>query len=155
MKHTVQSYGARNDKSMQTWMQLARSFNTIRQKEQQYITSFGITFGQFQVLEVLYHRGDMPISSITKLIDSTPGNMTVVVKNLKKEGYICVVKDEHDKRVSNLSITEKGGEVIKSLFSEHAQNLGGYFDIFSDEELETLFNLLKRLKKHNRKNHAV
>lgn len=150
MRQHVQSYGARNDKSMQTWMQLSRSFNSIRQKEQQYITSFGITFGQFQVLEVLYHRGDMPISTITKLIDSTPGNMTVVVKNLKKEGYICVVKDEKDKRISNLHITSKGEGVIGSLFTQHANNMGSYFDTFNDDELEELFALLRRLKKHNR-----
>ena len=150
MKQKVQSYGARNDKAMQTWMQLARSFNAIRQKEQSYVSEFGITFGQFAVLEVLYHRGDMPISTITKLTDSTPGNMTVVVKNLKKEGYVCVVKDEQDKRVSNLSITPKGEGVIASLFSQHANNIGSYFDIFSDDELDTLFDLLKRLKKHSR-----
>lgn len=141
------SYGIRADKSMQTWMQIFRSFNKIRAKEMFYIQSFDLTMNQFQVLEVLYHKGDLNVSSITKLTMSTPGNITVVLKNLKRDGYVDSLPNEKDKRASILSITQSGRDVIEKLFPDHAKNFEEYFKEFSIDEMETLFSLLKKLQK--------
>lgn len=147
MKTKIKSYGARADKSMQTWIQLLRVHNKISTKEINYFKSFNLTLNQFKVLEVLYHRGDLNIGSITKLTMSTPGNITVVVKNLKRDGWIETVSDTKDKRATNLSITQKGKEVIGSMFPSHAKNLEDNFSCLNDQELETLFELLRKLQK--------
>jgi MarR family 2-MHQ and catechol resistance regulon transcriptional repressor len=143
----LKSYGLSTDKAMITWIQLFRSYNKIRAKESLYIQSFDLTMNQFQVLEVLYHRGDLSIGAITKLTMGTPGNVTVVVRNLKRDGFISVIPHSKDKRTSILSITPKGKDVIERLFPEHAKNLKSYFEILNDDEMETLFNLLRKLQK--------
>ena len=143
----TQTYGKRADKSMQTWIQLFRVFNKIRAKESSYIQSFDITMNQFQVLEVLYHRGDLSIGSITKLTMSTPGNITVVVKNLKRDGYLETTLDNKDKRTSIVSISQKGKELIEKLFPNHAKNFEEYFKVLDDEETDTLFKILRKLHK--------
>jgi MarR family transcriptional regulator, 2-MHQ and catechol-resistance regulon repressor len=143
----TQTYGKRADKSMQTWIQLFRAFNKIRAKESSYIQSFDITMNQFQVLEVLYHRGDLSIGSITKLTMSTPGNITVVVKNLKRDGYLETTPDNKDKRTSIVSISQKGKELIEKLFPNHAKNFEEYFKVLDDEETDTLFKILRKLHK--------
>ncbi len=145
----IKTYGKEANLSMRAWIQLLRSYNKIRTKEQKYIQDFGLTMMQFQVLEVLYHRGDLNISAITKLVMSTPGNITVVVKNLKKEGYIKSIKDVKDKRVSILSISTKGKEIIEELFPDHAKNIQEWFSVFTNDEKETMFNLLRKLQKSN------
>ncbi|MDO8455111.1 MAG: MarR family transcriptional regulator, partial [Sulfurimonas sp.] len=109
--NTLKSYGLRTDKAMTIWIQLFRSYNKIRAKESLYIQSFDLTMNQFQVLEVLYHRGDLSIGAITKLTMGTPGNITVVVRNLKRDGFISVIPHSKDKRTSILSITPKGKDV--------------------------------------------
>lgn len=146
-RDNIKSYGFKADNSMRTWMQIYRSYNKIRAKESLYIQSFGLTMNQFQVLEVLYHRGNLNIGSITKLTMSTPGNITVVVKNLKRDGFIDSLPDVNDKRASILCITPKGKEVIEKLFPQHAKNFEGYFEGLDDSEMETLFNLLYKLQK--------
>ena len=143
----TQTYGKRADKSMQTWIQLFRAFNKIRVKESSYIQSFDITMNQFQVLEVLYHRGDLNIGSITKLTMSTPGNITVVVKNLKRDGYLETTLDNKDKRTSIVSISQKGKELIEKLFPNHAKNFEEYFKVLDNEETDTLFKILRKLHK--------
>ncbi len=143
----TQTYGKTADKSMQTWIQLFRAFNKIRAKESSYIQSFDITMNQFQVLEVLYHRGDLSIGSITKLTMSTPGNITVVVKNLKRDGYLETTLDNKDKRTSIVSISQKGKELIEKLFPNHAKNFEEYFKVLDDEETDTLFKILRKLHK--------
>jgi len=143
----VKTYGTVADKSMKTWIQLFRAYNKIRAKETSYIQSFGLTINQFQVLEVLYHRGDLNIGTITKLTMGTPGNTTVVVRNLKRDGYIVSKSDERDKRASILSITQKGSDLIEKLFPQHAKNLQSYFEVLDEDEMEILFHLLRKLHK--------
>lgn len=145
--NALKSYGTHTDKAMSTWIQLFRAFNKIRAKESLYIHSFDLTMNQFQVLEVLYHRGDLSIGAITTLIMGTPGNITVVVRNLKRDGLVNSAPDPKDKRSSILSITQKGKEIIEQLFPDHAKNLESYFKNLNDDEMETLFNLLRKLQK--------
>jgi len=143
----IKTYGTVTDKSMKTWIQLFRAYYKIRAKETSYIQSFGLTMNQFQVLEVLYHRGDLNIGTITKLTMGTPGNTTVVVRNLKRDGYIVSKSDEKDKRASILSIAQKGKDLIEKLFPQHAKNLKIYFEALDEDEMETLFHLLRKLHK--------
>ena len=146
-KISLKSYGKRTDAAMKTWMQLGRVVNKYTSREILYFTEHDLTFNQFKVLEVLYHRGNLNIGSITKLTMSTPGNITVVVKNLKRDGWITSICDPADKRASILSITAKGSEKMDEVFPQHSQNLKKTMDVLSDEELDTLSQLLKKVYK--------
>ncbi len=143
------SYGARTDKSMKTILRVERVSLKGHNLAVDYLSEFNLTFNQFKVLEVLYHRGDLNISSITKLTMSTPGNITVVVKNLKRDEWITSIKDPSDSRASILSITQKGKDVMAELFPNHAKNLHKFFEVLSDEELDTLYVLLDKVYKAN------
>lgn len=143
----VKSYGKRTDKSMQTWIQIVRAFNKIRTKELKYITECGLTMNQFEVLEVLYHRGDLQVGAITKLIMSTPGNVTVVVRNLARDGLVDTIPLPTDNRVRIVTITEAGKALIGGMFTKHAAHLKDYFEVLSDEEMVVMYDLLRKLQK--------
>jgi len=145
----VQNYDDRTTKSMKTIVKIDRFSLKFRNKLINYLNEFDLTFNQFKVLEVLYHRGDLSIGSITKLTMSTPGNITVVVKNLKRDQWITSIANEEDKRASILTITQKGVEVIEKVFPNHAQNIYKSFKVLNDQELDTLFELLNKVYKAN------
>ena len=147
MKKNVIDYGERVNKCLTTWMQVFRTFNKISNKEVVYINENDLTMNQFKVLEVLYHRGNLHVGAITKLTMSTPGNITVVIRNLKRDGLISSIQDPADKRASLLSISPEGKKVIGGMFGQHSKNLTSYFDVLSDEEVDTLFVLLRKLHK--------
>lgn len=146
---SLKSYGKRTDKSMQTVLRIERFRFKYHNNLINYLAEFDLTFNQFKVLEVLYHRGDLNIGSITKLTMSTPGNITVVIRNLKRDGWITSVKDPNDSRASILTITQKGISVIEELFPDHAKNIYKSFEILNDEELDTLYELLNKVYKAN------
>lgn len=148
-KSSLKSYGKRTDKSMRTVVRLERVSLKLHNQVVNYLSKHDLTFNQFKVLEVLYHRGDLNIGAITKLTMSTPGNITVVVKNLKRDGWITSIKDPNDNRASILTITPKGVEVIEEVFPNHAKNLHKSMEVLSDEELDTLFELLNKVYKAN------
>jgi MarR family 2-MHQ and catechol resistance regulon transcriptional repressor len=148
-KKILKSYGSRTDKSMKTLVRLERTSLKINNLTVNYLSQHDLTFNQFKVLEVLYHLGDLNISSITKLTMSTPGNTTVVVRNLKRDGWITSIKDPNDSRASILSITQKGIEIIEKVFPTHANNLTKALEVLSDEEMNTLYDLLDKVYRAN------
>ena len=145
----VKSYGTRTDKSMKTVVRLEKASLKITNFTVHYLSKHNLTFNQFKVLEVLYHVGDLNVGSITKLTMSTPGNITVVVKNLKRDEWITAIKDPNDSRASILSITQKGKEIIEEVFPNHAKNLTKAMEVLNDEELDTLYGLLNKVYKAN------
>ncbi|MCR8710240.1 MarR family winged helix-turn-helix transcriptional regulator [Aliarcobacter butzleri] len=146
---SLKTYGTRTDKSMKTVVRLEKTSLKITNLTINYLLKHNLTFNQFKVLEVLYHLGDLNIGSITKLTMSTPGNITVVVKNLKRDNWITSVKDPNDNRASILSITQKGKEIIEEVFPNHAKNLTKAMEVLNDEELDTLYDLLNKVYKAN------
>ncbi|MDH4945295.1 MarR family transcriptional regulator [Sulfurimonas sp. C5] len=150
MKLKVKSYGEHQDKVLKTVFQLHRTDNRLVTDEAKYFLEHGLTYNQFKVLEVLYHRGNLSIGEITKLTLSTPGNTTVVVKNLKRDGWISSIQNEKDKRSFCLSLEPKGKEIIENIFPGHINNLVEKMDVLSDDELDTLYKLLRKVQKHEK-----
>jgi MarR family transcriptional regulator, 2-MHQ and catechol-resistance regulon repressor len=146
---SLKSYGSRTDKSMKTVVRLGRADLKINNLTINYLSKHNLTVSQFRVLEVLYHIGDLNIGSITKLTMSTPGNITVVVRNLKRDEWITSIKDPNDSRASILSITQKGIDIIEKVFPTHANNLNKALEVLSDKELDTLYDLLDKVYKAN------
>lgn len=149
-KNSLKSYGEKLDKSMRTVMRLVRVAHILNKKTEHFLSKHTLTYNQFKVLEVLYHRGDLNISSITKLVMGTPGNTTVVVKNLNRDGLILSKKDPNDNRASILSITSKGVEIMEEVFPNHAKNLNEFLDVLSVDELDTLYDLLNKIYKEKK-----
>ncbi len=133
--------------SLSTWVELMKAFNKIRSLELGLIEANNLTIGQFGLLELLHHRGAQTIGAATKLAMSTPGNMTVVVKNLIKSGLITSEKHENDKRSAVLSITDKGNELIASIFPEHSKRINNFLSALSTEEKEVVRAMLRKLNK--------
>ena len=64
---SLKSYGEKTDKSMKTVMRLLRVAHILNNKTELFLSKHNLTFNQFKVLEVLYHKGDLNISSIQNL----------------------------------------------------------------------------------------
>lgn len=144
----VQSYGIHEDIVLRAHIELSRSLIKIRSKETVWLAERDLTLPQFGILESLYHLGKLSVGQITKLTLSTPGNMTVIIKNLQMKGLIRILTAKEDRRIKILEITEKGSELIKSIFPAHVENLTGWYDkALNEEELQTLSRLLRKLEK--------
>jgi MarR family 2-MHQ and catechol resistance regulon transcriptional repressor len=144
-------YPHRTQKAMSTWISLVRVFQKIRAYELEHITASGLTMNRFEVLEALYHKGELAISQITRLISSTPGNVTVVIRNLERDALITTRTDDSDARVRIACITEAGAELIAGMFDEHSKRLQSCFDALADDELELLLGTLRKLYKTDTK----
>jgi len=122
------SYGKHEDIVLRAHIELSRAFLKIRAKEIAWLAQQGLTLTQFAILEALYHLGELSVGEITKVILSTPGNMTVVIKNLHTKGLIEVFPSPKDKRIKILRITSEGRAIIETIFPGHVEHLVSLYD---------------------------
>jgi MarR family 2-MHQ and catechol resistance regulon transcriptional repressor len=100
----------------------------------------------FAVLEVLLHKGPLPVNTIGKKVLLTSGSITTAVQRLEKQGWVSRLPDERDRRKVTIELTPAGRERIESAFSEHAARLEEAFSPLSDEEKTMLIPLLRKLR---------
>lgn len=123
-----------------------RANNTIVKQELETIKKHQLTPCQFGVLEALYNKGDLRIQDLIDKLLSTSGNMTVVIRNMIRDGYITKLPDCSDKRASRISLTDFGRTTIEKILPEHYDNIGRIFSVLTTEEQAQLASLLKKFK---------
>ena len=143
---TIKELIKENELDLSTLVVFTRAEHTIHRKEYQTIKESGLTPAQFGVLEALYNKGDLRINELIEKILTTSGNITVVIKNLEKEGLIQKNADPKDKRSCIVSLTDKGKQYIEAVLPKHIDNIRDIFSILSDEEKRVLKGILKKFK---------
>lgn len=113
------------------------------------IREAGLTQTQFGILDVLYVLGDMTINRIKEKTLATSGNMTVVLKNMERDGYIRRKVCPNDKRSFEFSITELGRQKFEEVLPKHRQIIDEVFSIYTEAERQELIRLLKKFKQFN------
>jgi len=135
-----------NGLALSTFVVFSRAEHAIHEKEMKTIKQSGLTAMQFGVLEALYNKGPLKICEVMEKLLTTSGNITVVVKNLERDGLIRKEQDPKDGRACKLAITEEGKKTMERVLPAHYANIGAIFGALSDEEMRTLKEILKKFK---------
>lgn len=143
---TIKELIKENELDLSTLVVFTRAEHTIHRKEYQTIKESGLTPAQFGVLEALYNKGDLTVNELISKILTTSGNITVVIKNLEKQGFIQKNIDPKDKRSCIISLTDQGKDRIEAILPKHIDNIRDIFAILSDEEKRVLKQILKKFK---------
>ena len=124
---------------------LMRSSQVIQDLVKQDMEKYGVNPTEFAVLELLYHKGEQPIQHIGKKILLASSSITYVVDKLEGKGFVERIACPKDRRVTYASITEAGKSFIECAFPQHEKKIEEVFSPLSDEELNTMIVLLKKI----------
>ncbi|MDY4129010.1 MarR family winged helix-turn-helix transcriptional regulator [Peptostreptococcus porci] len=133
------------DISLKLIIALHRNIDKIDKRTMKLAQKEGLTFGQFEVLEVLYSKGDMSIGNVMEKILSSVGTISVIVNNLVKLDYIERLPCENDKRICILHLKDKGRDVIERVVIKNTEMLEESFSMLTEEEKENLLITLKKI----------
>ena len=75
---------------------------------------FNLTPTQFGVMDMLNAKGRMKISELIDCMLATSGNMTVVIKNMEKKGWLIRKACQTDKRAFEIDLTDAGRRIIQA-----------------------------------------
>jgi MarR family 2-MHQ and catechol resistance regulon transcriptional repressor len=112
------------------------------------IEETGLGLSDFGVLEILLHKGPLPVNTIGPIVDLTPGSISIAVDRLFSKGFVTRVESTEDRRVRIVALTPRGKDLIVSAFRKHSEQMKRVFSELSPEELRGLEVPLKKIGKH-------
>ncbi len=134
--------------SLKAFTVLNRATQSIQDVLKKDVAQYGMNLNEFAVLELLYHKGDQPIQQIGRNILVANSSITYVVDKLEKKGYLYRRACPDDRRVMYAAITEPGKEFMDAYFPEHEKKIESVFNVWSEKEIDTAIDLLKRAGHH-------
>jgi MarR family 2-MHQ and catechol resistance regulon transcriptional repressor len=129
------------------WLLMMKAFRAIAKYAVKDIQEAGIGDSDFRVLEVLLHKGPLPINIIGPKVDLTPGSISVAVDRLCNKGLVTRVESAEDRRVRIVTLTPSGEALIVPRFQKHADMMKEVFSDLSPEELLQFEIALKKIGK--------
>jgi MarR family transcriptional regulator, 2-MHQ and catechol-resistance regulon repressor len=99
----------------------------------------------FRVLEVLLHKGPLPVNTIGPKVNLTPGSISVAVDRLYAKGLVSRVESAEDRRIRIVALTPSGKRLVVPVFRKHAADIEKVFSELSSNELQQLERLSKKV----------
>jgi MarR family 2-MHQ and catechol resistance regulon transcriptional repressor len=141
----------RDTSGVHVWLVLGKAFRALaaHAEESLNLNRTGLGDSDFRVLEVLLHKGRLPVNTIGPKVWLTPGSISVAVDRLEKAALVKR-RNTDDRRVRLVELTAKGRALITKTFREHAAAMEEAAGVLSKEERRMLLRLLKKLGKGGR-----
>ncbi|MGA7625152.1 MAG: MarR family transcriptional regulator [Candidatus Acidiferrales bacterium] len=129
------------------WLVMMKAMRALTRYAAAGIEETGLGLSDFAVLEVLLHKGPLPVNTIGPIVDLTPGSISIAVDRLVAKGLVNRVESTEDRRVRIVALTPRGRDLIVSAFRKHSGQMKRIFSELSPEELRGLEVTLKKTGK--------
>ena len=137
--------------TLQLIIALGRTVQALERGVRPHLAECGLGLTEFAVLEVLYHKGALPLGEIRDRILVTGASTTYVVKKLEERGLMRRRTSAEDQRVVFGELTPKGRTLIDKVFPAHVDRLRHVMAGLSASEKRAASQLLRRLSQHARR----
>ena len=128
-------------------MSMARSYDVLNRYLELELAKYGSSPTRFGVMNALIvNGGTMTPTAISKWIFRAKHTITSMLRALEGIGYIERDPSPKDRRSVNINVTKKGWKATESMIPRAEEMSQRVISSFSEEELKTLLNLLKRLR---------
>ena len=88
-----------NISGVHIWLVMMKAFHAVAGAAAQMLRKNGLGESDFRVLEVLLHKGPMPVNAIGPKVFLTPGSISTAVERLHERGLVSRVDCPSDRRI--------------------------------------------------------
>jgi MarR family 2-MHQ and catechol resistance regulon transcriptional repressor len=131
----------------QVWLVMMKAMRALTKYAAAGIEQTGLGLSDFGVLEILLHKGPLPVNTIGPIVDLTPGSISIAVDRLVARDLVSRVESTEDRRVRIVALTPRGRDLVASAFRKHSGQMKRVFSELSPEELDCLEVALKKAGK--------
>ncbi len=137
-----------NTSGIHLWLVLWKAYSALRGHANQSIASLELNWSDFAVLEVLLHKGPLPVNTIGPKVMLTSGSISVAVDRLVRRGLVSRKNDAADRRARVVHLSAKGKTLIECAFAQHAAAMERATEGLRKPERIQAIALLKKLGQH-------
>jgi DNA-binding MarR family transcriptional regulator len=127
---------------------VSNSYFRLRNNLQKRITQYGITPEQWVILNKLYQKDGYTQKELSTQVAKDQASLTRMLDRLEKRYLIKRTVSPTDRRAFEIYITEKGRSLREEIVPIDIEALEEATKIYTQEELQLLKGLLKRLINH-------
>jgi len=110
------------------------------------MASIGLTRSQWWLLTYLYFKDGINQKDLASLMDIEKAPLSRLLDRMEIKGWILRKNETKDRRIKNIYLSESVKPLIGSMRKKAAQYREDSLSVLSDEELNSLRNLLQTLK---------
>ena len=126
------------------WLVLGKALNAMTKFTTAGIQDSGLGESDFRVLEVLLHKGPLPVNVIGPKVFLTPGSISTAVDRLLGKGLVTREENPDDRRIRLVALTESGKALILPIYRKHVEDIRQVFADFTPSDIRQLERLMKK-----------
>jgi MarR family 2-MHQ and catechol resistance regulon transcriptional repressor len=132
--------------ALDAFIKLNRSTNAVQgQLLPALQKDFGLTVSQFAVMEALFHLGSLQQGELCRKILRSGSNVTTVLDNLERDGMVRRVRDEADRRIQIVHLTDQGRTLLERTLPNHVGRVVRLMAALEPDEQRELSRLCRKL----------
>ena len=135
--------------ALNTFLTLKRASETLTNKVKLSLDKYGLSEGQFAVLDALYHLGSLSQKNLGGKLLKSGGNITMIVDNLEKSDYVLRKRSKEDRRFFIIELTSKGKKKIEEALPSQIDLITNMLNTLKKSEQKELQKLCKKLGRGN------
>jgi len=132
-------------RALNAFINLIRASDSLASRLGAQLEAYGLTPGQFGALETLHHLGPLCQHALAEKLLRSGGNVTLVVDNLEKHGWVRRVRLKEDRRMVRIHLTPAGERLIARVFPQHLEALVEEISRLTPAEQESLRAICRKL----------
>jgi len=127
------------------WIRFLRFSLQSHKKLESDLEKAGLTPPQFYVLATIGYAGGLPFGEIGAKMMVTVSNLTGIVDRLEEKKLVVRKRDDRDRRVVHVVLTDKGTKLYKSTIPVFEKSIAQIFARIESPQQKELSTLLRRL----------
>jgi len=104
-----------------------------------------LTGPQLTVLKMLEGVGDLSLSELSERIRAQNSTVTGIIDRMEREGLVLRERSKEDRRVINITLTEKGSRIAREVSVEPMEVLRASLESLSVAEMRELMKILTKI----------
>lgn len=105
-----------------------------------------VSLKQFMLLTLVRQsKQQLTFTQLGELMGCSRQNIKKLAEVLMKKGFVTIEQSLSDSRAMCICPTERVNDFFENDFSEYQEELKYLFEVYTDEEIKTLFDLLSKL----------
>jgi MarR family 2-MHQ and catechol resistance regulon transcriptional repressor len=131
--------------ALDTFIKLIRSGDSLSSGINLILSKNSLTQSQFNVLDALFHLGNLTQKELGKKLLKSGGNITMVIDNLEKRGLVKRRRGEKDRRTFAVHLTVEGRNKIKSVLPRIVKFINEEINILTSKEQYEIQKMCKAI----------
>ncbi|MCY0851898.1 MarR family winged helix-turn-helix transcriptional regulator [Thermoplasma acidophilum] len=134
-----------NSKAIQVWRLYVDLWKLWYKKTERNLNTINLSVTEFTIMRQLSDNGPMSMAAIASAINVTPGWVTGVIDKMEDKGLVMRKREETDRRIIKISLTEHGKVTYEEAKEKHFAFIEKSLSGLSESDLDMANDVLTKM----------